>query len=271
LAKFGTLKRKDVKARRAARGSPAPDGFWDRPQLINLIADLLLIFGSAALAYSMVLAAIRLPFFPLRQVVVVHALEKVTPAQIALVANGIAGNFFTVNLEAVRTSLEKQSWVRRASVRRRWPDGIELDLQEQVAAARWQQGAGDMRLVNKQGEVFVAPAFPAQGSLPLFAGPEGSAAEVLARYQAFSALLSAQGRSLREVLLSARQAWQLHLDDGLTLELGRDHANHPIEERLERFSHTYKAVRSRFNNAIGVIDMRYPNGFALRPKNKGNS
>ena len=273
MAKFGTLKRKDAKARGTSRGAAAADGFWDRPQLINLIADLLLLFGSAALAYSLVLAAIRLPFFPLRQVVVVHALEKVTPAQIAFVAKSFAGNFFTVNLEAVRTSFEKQSWVRHASVRRRWPDGIELDLEEHVAAARWQQGATDMRLVNLQGEVFIAPAALAQGSLPLFSGPEGSAAQVLERYREFSALLSAQGRKLRAVALSARQAWQLHLDDGLTLDLGRDQPNHPIEERLARFSRTYNAVQARLKTAISVIDMRYPNGFALRPRSntKGNS
>lgn len=273
MAKFGTLKRKKGKARGPSRGAPAADGFWDRPQLLNLIADLLLIFGMAALAYSAVLAAIRLPFFPLRQVVLVHALDQVSPAQIEFAAKSVAGNFFTVNLEAVRTSLEKQPWVRRASVRRRWPDGIELDLEEHVAAARWQQGAFETRLVNKQGEVFAAPATQVLAPLPQFSGPEGSAPQVLARYREFSVLLSPLGRMVRAVALSPRQAWQLHLDDGLTLELGRDQPNHPIEERLARFSSTYGAAQARVKTAISVIDMRYPNGFALRPSSniRGNT
>lgn len=273
MAKFPGLQRKNAKARNPMRGAQTADGFWDRPQLLNLIADLLLLFGSAALAYALVLAAIRLPFFPLRQVVVARALDQVTPAQIELAAKSLTGNFFTVNLDAVRTSLEKQPWVRRASVRRRWPDGIELDLEEHVAAARWQQGSSEMHLVNRQGEVFLAQATPAQAPLPLFSGPEGSAPQVLARYREFSVLLSQQGRMLRAVMLSPRQAWQLHLADGLTLELGRDQPNHPIEERLARFIGSYAAVQARVNTAISVIDMRYPNGFALRPRSniKGNT
>ena len=272
MAKFPLLKRKNVKPRAPTRGAQTPDGFWDRPQLLNLIADLLLLFGAAALAYSVVVSAIRLPFFPLRQVVVARTLDKVTAAQIEFVAKSFAGNFFTVNLDTVRTSLEKQPWVRRAAVRRRWPDGIELDLEEHVAAARWQHGAAEMWLVNKQGEVFVAPLTLAQAALPLFSGPEGSASLVLTRYREFSTLLSPLGRIPRAVALSPRQAWQLHLDDGLTLELGRDQPNHPIEERLSRFTSTYGALQARVKTAISVMDMRYPNGFALRPRsNKGNT
>ena len=273
MAKFPGLTRKDAKARGPSRGAQTVDGFWDRPQLLNLMADLLLILGFAVLAYALVFAVIRLPFFPLRQVVVVHSLDQVTPAQIEFAAKSLSGNFFTVNLEAVRTSLERQPWVRHASVRRRWPDGIEFDLEEHVAAARWQQGVTDTRLVNGQGEVFPVSATQAQAKLPLFSGPEGSAPQVLTRYKDFSALLKPLGRTLRAVALSARQAWQLHLDDGLTLELGRDQPNHPIEERLARFSRTYAAVQSRVKTAIGAIDMRYPNGFALRPRStlKGNT
>ncbi len=273
MAKFPGLTRKNAKARSPSRGGQASEGFWGRPQLLNLMADLLLLFGSAALAYALVLAAIRLPFFPLRQVVVVRALEQVTPTQIEFAAKNLSGNFFTVNIDAVRTALEKQPWVRRASVRRRWPDGVEFDLEEHVAAARWQQGASEIRLVNRQGEVFAAPATQAQALLPLFSGPEGSSPQVLARYRDFSALLKPLGRVPRAVALSARQAWQLHLDDGLTLELGRDQPNQPVEARLARFSRTYVAAQARINTAISVIDMRYPNGFALRPRStiKGNT
>ena len=69
-------------------------------------------------------------------------------------------------------------------------------------------------------------------SLPLFTGPEESAARVLARYEEFRDRLGAIGRSPVAVHLSAREAWQVKLDDGLVLELGRDQARHPLAERV---------------------------------------
>jgi len=278
LAKFGSIKRRELKASRQARAAarPSGDGFWDRPQLVNLVADLLLLAGGAALVYALALATTRLPFFPLREVVVANALDRVTPGEIASAARrSLSGNFFTVNLDSVRAALEKLAWVRRASVRRHWPDGIELTIEEQVAAARWQHGPGEARLVNDHGEVFAVPEQPDQAALPLLAGPEGSSAELLSRYREFSTMLSPLHRTLRLVALSPRQSWQLRLDDGLTLKLGRDHAKHPIEERVRRFVGTYAEVESRVKVPIGVIDMRYPNGFALRPgtpqNDKGNA
>ena len=275
MAESGTRQRKAARARRQSGAAQAASGFWERPQFINLIADLLLLFAFAALAYAAVFAATRLPFFPLRQVVVAQPLDRVTPEEIAAAAGiSLTGNFFTVNLDAVRSALEKQPWIRKASIRRRWPDGIELDLEEYVAAARWQEpddNGADMRLVDPHGEVFTVPATPTLARAPLLSGPEGSAPLLLARYREFRTLLSPLGRVLRAVVLSPRQAWQLRLDDGLTLELGRDQPQHPIDERIARFTATYGEVQARIKTAISVIDMRYPNGFALRLKNKGNT
>ena len=176
----------------------------------------------------------------------------------------------------MRLALEKLAWVRRASVQRLWPDGIELKIEEQVAAARWQHGLGEAGLVNDHGELFAAPDAPNQAALPLLAGPENSAAEVLSRYREFTTMLAPLHRTLRVVAMSPRQSWELRLDDGLTLELGHDHAKHPIEERVSRFVDTYAEAQRRIKTPISVIDMRYPNGFALRPgvpsnDNKGNA
>lgn len=269
LPKMPRLRKKaDARPRVERRKKPRPpvEGFWDRPPLINMVADTLLLFGILGLSYAAVLAVVRLPLFPLNQVVVVSPLDQVTRTQVEYaVQHSLAGNFFTVNLDGMRASFEKLPWVRKASVRRRWPDGIEVEIEEHVAIARWQNNAGEMRLVNKQGEVFAAALAGGQNALPLFGGPEGSAPQVLARYQEFSELLVPLGRTPRAVMLSPRQAWQLRLDDGLTLELGRDQSNYSIHDRLQRFAGTYGALKTRVATTVAAIDMRYPNGFALRP------
>jgi len=241
------------------------EGLWDQPQLLNLAADVLMLLCAVALGYAAMISVVRLPFFPLKQLVVASALDQVSPAQIEYATQtSLDGNFFTVNLDNVRSAFEKLPWVRKASVRRRWPDGIELTIEEHVAAARWRGGDSEARLVNSHGELFAASLADGPTALPLFSGPEGSATVMLARYREFAEVLATLGRSSRMVTLSPRQAWQLRLDDGLILELGRDQAKHPLHERLQRFTGIYPEVRARAKASINAIDMRYPNGFALR-------
>jgi len=240
-------------------------GFWDRPPLMNLIADLLFFASALALGYAATLAVARLPFFPLREVVVGGTLREVTPTQIEYAArNAVAGNFLTVNLDAVRAAFEKLPWVRKAEVRRRWPNALELEIEEHVAAARWKQDEGAE--ARREGEVFAAAS---NAELPLFVGPEGSAPLILERYRELASLLEPIGREPRSVALSARQAWQVRLDDGVLLDLGRDQAKSRVNERLQRFTAAYRQATERLQARAGVIDLRYPNGFAVRVARAG--
>jgi cell division protein FtsQ len=256
-----------AKARRNKVTEPAEDGFWDRPVLIDLVADLLIVFAIAGLGWAATTALQRLPLFPLREVVVRGTLEQVTRAQIEQAARtALTGNFFTVDLDEARAIFEKLPWVRRAAVRRHWPDALELSLEEHVAVARWRQGDGETRLVNSFGEVFAAAS---SASLPTFAGPEGAASRVLARYREFEQTLAAIGRKPDVLVLSSREAWQVKLDDGVVLELGRDEAKYNLAQRLARFVAYYRpAIEKTQVAASGVVDMRYPNGFALRAARK---
>lgn len=241
---------------------PPTDGFWDKPPLMNFVSDLLLLAAVAALAWAGLQAFQRLPLFPLRHVVIQGDLQQVTRMQMDYaIKSSVSGNFFTVNLSGVRSAFEKLPWVRRAEVRRVWPDALELTIEEQISVARWRQNDGEYRLVNHLGEIFAAAT---EQELPDFSGPEGSAAEVLQQYREFSSALEGIGRHARAVHLSPRQAWQLRLDDGLTLELGREEPKHPVKERLERFAANYQEVLQITRTPPAMIDMRYPNGFALR-------
>ncbi len=255
-----------AKARGNTRTEPgSEDGFWDRPVLINLLADLLLLAAAVLLTWSGAMAMQRLPVFPLKQVLVTTQIDRVSRGQIEHAAHtALSGNFFTVNLESAQAAFERLPWVRSASLRRIWPDGLELQLEEHRAVARWTPQEGEMRLVNTSGEVFMASVGEA---LPQFVGPEGSAPKVLSHYQEFSDDLARIGRKAVAVQLSAREAWQFKLDDGVVLELGRDQPRHPLRERLIRFTTHYAAVSDSAGSrlqTIGVVDMRYPNGFALR-------
>jgi cell division protein FtsQ len=158
-----------------------------------------------------------------------------------------------VDLAAAAASFQKLTWVRRADVRRQWPATLEVVIEEHVALARW----GGKALVNTHGEVFAGKQ---GGELPLFFGPEGMAREITIQYRYFVRSLEAIGAAPVQVRVSPRRAWQLRLDNGLTLELGREQ----VEARLTRFVGAYDRTIGRLGRRIEHVDLRYGNGFAVR-------
>jgi cell division protein FtsQ len=241
---------------------------WDNPRLLNLAADALFGLAALLLAYGGLQLLLRSPLFPLQEIVVRGELRHADREEIAGALEGVGGNFFAADLAAVRGRLEQVGWVRRVDARRVWPDRIEVRLEEHVAFARWGQAEGDLRsssFVNTFGEPFAAEmAADAQRALPLFAGPAGTEGELARRYRRFSELLAPLGDKAERVVLTPRHAWQLRLATGLLVELGRD-GPEPVEQRLERFVDAFPATlgqlgRTRYER----VDLRYPNGFALR-------
>lgn len=234
---------------------------WHKPHLLIAIADLLWLVGAAVLLLAVVLGVTRLPLFPLTELAITAPLKETRRAEIErALAGHLTGNFFTVQPERVRDALEKLPWVRTAQVRRRWPGSLEVTIEEHAAIARW--GEGSAQLVNTYGEVF----YGATRQLPTLVlnGPTGAAPELLAREAEFSAALAPTGRSVRQVVLTPRLAWRIVLDDGLVLELGQEQERAPIAERVRRFAGVYGQVIAGRATPPAVVDLRYPNGFALR-------
>ena len=256
-------------ARSAAAGGARPragqeKGLWHRPALLNLISDLLTLAAAVALGWALVTWFLSRPLFPLRELVVATKPAQVTEEQLEYAARlAVQGNFFTVDLAAVKATFEKLPWVRKAEVRRRWPDALELRLQEHEAVAYWTvSDSGEARLVNRQGEVFVAAS---NGDMPQFDGPQGSSQWLLARHHEFSSMLEPLGVRLVGLALSAREAWQLQLDNGMTIVLGRERDKSTLAERLQRFIAVWPRVQQEIDIDIRLADLRYPGGFALTP------
>src|SRR5438552_5349570 len=229
---------------------------WDNPRLLNMAAGALT--GIAALAFLVAGTFLLLSseLFPMREVQVKTALHKTTKIEIEVaIQSRIGGNFFATSPAELRLGLEKLPWVRRASVRKVWPDRVELELEEHVALARW----GDDALINIYGE-----KFPGKTSqvLPLFVGPAGSEREVASRYARFAELAAPLGSPLERVVLTPRFAWQLRLASGLNIMLGRDADS--AELRLARFVAAYPETLGRIARRHAYVDLRYANGFALR-------
>ena len=80
----------------------------------------------------------------------------------------------------------------------------------------------------------------------------------------FQQWLAPLGWTVKKVSLSQRYSWQVTLSNGLVIEMGRADTPTAIEERVQRLIKSGDFVKDNIGEAGGYIDLRYPNGFAMR-------
>lgn len=227
---------------------------WDKPPVMNLLANMLFAFSALTFFYIAFYVGVRLPIFPLREIAISGSLGHVTREQVRFIAEQqLRGNFFTLDLARTQSAFQKLPWVRTVAVRRQWPDRLDVVVEEHQPLARWNSRA----LVNTRGEIFEAAS---NADLPVFNGEEGAAREMSEHYVAFSKILAPIGLKPRTINLSARRAWQIGLERKTLLELGR----REVLPRLEKFVRVYPQTLGRLKFPVEYVDLRYPNGFAVR-------
>ena len=256
---------------------------WHDIRLLNGLANALIGLVMAALLASGVWWLAHRPMFTLRAIriesseaangngsgkgeVELHHVNELTIRGTALPR--LRGNFFTLDLDAVRQAFESVPWVRRASVRREWPNRLIVELEEHEALGTW--GEDEEKLLSVQGELFTANLAEAEEDdkpLPQFLGPDGSEKEVLARYRQFRQWFAPLNLAPETVTLSGRYAWSVKLNNGMNVELGREQDGATLKERVGRLVLAWPQLVALLQDKIENVDMRYPNGLALKSKN----
>lgn len=186
----------------------------------------------------------------------------------AQVAPYLSGTFLTIDLATVRQAFELAPWVRRAVVRREFPNRLKVILQEHQAVGYW--GAeGESTLVNSFGEVFEANLGEVeQDALPRLNGPTEQSAQVLAMYRALQPLFESREMPIEQFELTGRGNWRAQLDTGAEIELGRG-TEEDIVARARQFLETMTQVTSRYGrtaSALESADLRHEQGYAIRLK-----
>jgi len=151
--------------------------------------------------------------------------------------------------------MEELPWVDSVQVRRKWPDGLSVTVQEQVPAALW----GEDGLLNIRGELFVRGVQWPRDVLPQLSGPAGTELLVAARLQQLRQMLAPRGVEVTAVNLDARGSWQIRLASGLEVRFGR----REVEARIQRFVGVLDLILAEDLTRVAYIDMRYSHGFAV--------
>lgn len=232
---------------------------------MNAAADWLFV-GAALLFAGLALGWItQRPVFTLRAIQIEGDVGRSSVAAIRTHAlPQLAGNFFSIDLGQASAAFETVPWVRRAVVRRVWPDRLAVRLEEHEAAAWWQLDDGQDKLVNRHGEVFEAnPGDVEDENLPALRGPEGSAAALLAMHGRLQPLLAPLGLRVVTLAMSPRGSWRAGLEGGGEIEFGRG-SDAEVLARAEAFAGSVGEVIGRYRRPLEYADLRHAGGYALR-------
>jgi len=245
---------------------------WNYPERMKKLSRFLMYCFVAMIFIGMLVWLSQRPVFALRQVVIEpvagqtlkHINKPVVKQQ---VLETVQGNFFSVRLEDVKRGFESMPWVRHANVRRVWPNGLIVSIEEQKPFGTW-GGANSHTLMNAHGELFAGRVSDVGDGIVLidFSGPEEASKEVMRLYERANTWFKPWNAEVKSLTLSERYAWHVKLSNGMKVEFGRDEENSDktlTEDRVARLFKYWPQVQEKWANRVDAIDLRYANGFAI--------
>jgi cell division protein FtsQ len=234
---------------------------------MNATAAALAVLGVFAVVAALLFWIARQPVFAVRSIRIEGDVTRNSVSTIrANAAPRLAGNFFSIDLAATQRAFEAVPWVRRAVVRRVWPNRLAVRLEEHRPAALWSTETGSDKLVNTFGEVFEAnPGDVEDDALPTLQGPEGHSARMLALLHQLQPLFKTLDLQIETLVLTGRGSFRAELDSGAQIELGRG-SDQELQDRAQRFVATVPQVIAQHQRPLAHADLRHSDGYAVRLK-----
>ena len=163
------------------------------------------------------------------------------------------GNYLDTTLGQVISEVESHPWIAAASARRVWPDTLLVEITEQRPVAIY----NDTQYLGLSGDLFEPPASVSE-PLPKLYGALSETMQVYSHYGVFSDRL-ADFSQVVSVSRGHDLGWQIQLENGIRLQLGRT----DILGRLARARDVLTHLDLERLAALEEVDARYDNGVAL--------
>lgn len=184
--------------------------------------------------------------------------NHVTPAQILATA-GIKSStsILFLNADEMRMRLEALPWIASASVRKFYPDRIEIAVSEREAYALWQIN-GELKVIARDG-IPIAPYSddPRYVQLPIVVGEGaqnhvGEIVDVLAR-------LPALKEQVRAAIFVAERRWTLKTRNGIDVRLPEENLEAALVALMD-----LDREKKLLSRDITIVDLRLPDRVVVR-------
>ncbi len=192
--------------------------------------------------------------------------RKRTPPEKLLEALGakINSNIFSLSLADAHKRIEKLDWVEKASISRRLPDLIHIELVERIPFAMWREGK-HFALIDREGNIIIAkkinendPLIAEYSYLPQIFGKNApqKITELFILLGDYPSLL----QKLRAASLASERRWTLLLQNNVKILLPSKNPDHAMQ-RLIRLDNDYELLQEEGQE----IDLRFPDKIFLTP------
>lgn len=219
---------------------------------VCLVVMLAIVVAPLLSGYFGTVLAVKVRFIDIQGIVSDRKIDAVNRQLASL-------NLEALTIEEIKIGLEELAWIQHVSIRKIWPDRMNIHLEEQVPLAHWNEN----EYLNGDGTVF-SSEFLDEHDLPYLQGPKGAERLVMWQFQKLNSVVGVTGRTISSLGLNDRGGWSFVLGD-ISIRLGKE----DIMERMRRFLRVYRELESadQFMEIAG-IDTRYPNGVAVHWKQK---
>ena len=173
--------------------------------------------------------------------------------QRVLAATDVNGVLST-SLDAVAVAVRALPWAREISVRRHWPDQLQVTLHKATPVARW----GEDRYLSAFGNLLSLP--DEYVGLPRFDVALASPVTAMEVYRLLDQIAAREQLRISELHQNTQGEWSITLSQGPHVVLGAEQLN----ERMHRLLLLHRRVLTAEQNQAAYIDARYTNGLAVR-------
>ena len=167
-------------------------------------------------------------------------------------------NLYLLDAKGLETALENNPWVHSASMTKLWPDRLIIKIYEQKPVAYWGKDA----MLAENGEIIPAVIQGANDKYPTLYSPREKGRNMATGFLKIRKWMQGFPLKMVEFKEDARGSWQIRLENGLMLKIGRNEQ----QKRLKRFMVGYKQSLIEVIDKIKTVDLRYTNGFAVQWK-----
>jgi cell division protein FtsQ len=173
------------------------------------------------------------------------------------VLDGGSDSMLLADLDAMRDRLVDLPWVRDASIHRRWPDRLQIRIEERKPAALWQH-KGRLRLIDAEGAILPAPDLSQFAALPLLVG-EGARTQAPGLLRIVNSQPQLAGQMEAAQWIGQRR-WDIRMKSGETISLPEGPA---AEAAFLRFADMHRET-PLLGRGFVRFDLRIPDKMVVR-------
>ena len=106
--------------------------------VLECVFVVVLLMGIAASIYAIYQRLSQQNFFPLKRVIIQEPLRYGDMREVSeIIRNHHQRDLLHMDVTLLADEMQRLDWIAKASVYKRWPDAVEVKLEERVPVVRW--------------------------------------------------------------------------------------------------------------------------------------